>query len=158
MRGRGIRRKGETVRATNRGATLILVVALALGGEAAVAQEPPDRQTGAVLGALVQRALEASPALRAARQRVEAARAAIGPAGSLDDPMLMLGWVNQPLRGSMEEEMTMRVLGASQMLPYPGKRDLLRTAAERELAAAEAELEAAQRAAVSDVKVAFYEL
>lgn len=131
---------------------LIVSAALVLMVDTAVAQEP-----AAPLDSLITQGLAASPVTLAAKLRVDAARAAVGPAGSLDDPMLMLGWMNQPVGGAMEE-MAMRVLGVSQMIPFPGKRALGRAAAEHELAAAEAELELSHRALIETVREAYYEL
>ena len=51
------------------------------------------------LDSLVARANAASPMLRAAQARVDAARARIRPASTLPDPVLMLGIINQPLGG-----------------------------------------------------------
>ncbi|MDO9079494.1 MAG: TolC family protein, partial [Desulfuromonadales bacterium] len=56
-------------------------------------------------------------------------------AGSLDDPMLMLkiqnGMINDPFNFKMDDS-TAKVIGISQMLPFAGKRDLLRRAAAQE--------------------------
>ena len=133
-----------------RWAALMGAAALALG-EGLMAQDP------ASLDSLVADALVRSPTIVASQRRVDAARATAASAGSLDDPMLMLGLMNQPIRGSMED-MTMRVLGVTQMIPFPGKRPLGRAAAAHELAAAQAELEASRRALVQEVKEAYYEL
>lgn len=109
--------------------------------------------------ALVAAALEVNPAIRAADARVEAARAAIGPAGALPDPMLAVGVTNFPVsEPGFEDFMTMKMVGVGQMVPYPGKLALRRRVAERELAAAEARLEAARLTVVEQVRTAYYEL
>ena len=151
---------GITMLQPIRWAILIVGAALALAGETALGQETsaslPSR-AAVSLDSLVAQALIASPVTLAAQRRVDAAEAAVGPAGSLDDPMLMLGWMNQPLRGP-KQEMAMRVLGVSQMIPFPGKRPLGRAVAEHELTAARAELEASRRAVIETVREAYYEL
>lgn len=109
--------------------------------------------------ALVAAALEVHPMIRAARARVDAARAAIGPAGTLPDPMLTLGITNFPVsEPGFEDLMTMKMVGVGQMVPYPGKLALRRRVTERELAAAEARLEAARLTVVEQVRAAYYEL
>lgn len=64
-------------------------------------------------------------------------------AGSLDDPMLMLkiqnGMVNDPAAFD-KDPTTAKVIGISQMLPFFGKRDLLKAGAEQEARSAEWEL------------------
>lgn len=146
--------------------TLLVGVCLAGAMQAipAIAQLAPTP-----LDSLVARAVAVSPTLRAARSRVDAARARVRPASVLPDPMLMAGIINQPL-GRMPadpasmtsttgpEPMTMRMVGVEQTFPYPGKLALRRREAEQDLAASEAALEGARRQLVRDVKSAYYEL
>ena len=56
-------------------------------------------------------------------------------AGALDDPMLEAGVLNLPAQNwsFSREDMTMKMLGLSQKLPYPGKRDLKRQVAQGEV-------------------------
>ena len=54
--------------------------------------------------------------------------------------------------------MTMRMVGVSQTIPYPGKLALQRRAAAREVEIREAELDAARRQVTRDVKDAYYDL
>ena len=116
---------------------------------------------GADLESLLARARAVNPAIQAGADRVEAARAATGPAGILPDPMLSLGLMNQMIGGRTAADMTvmsMRVIGIGQTLPFPGKLALQRRIATAEVAAAEARLEAARREVEAEVKTAFYEL
>lgn len=136
------------------------ILALLAGGAAAAlpAQQAPPRVDSAV-DTLVSDALAASPTVRAALARVEAARAAIGPAGALPDPMLAVGISNLPVsEPGFGDEMTMKMVGVGQMVPYPGKLALRRRVAERELTAAEASLEAARLAVAAAARTAYYEL
>src|SRR5690625_8690 len=114
----------------------------------------------APLQALVDEALVSNPSIRAAEDRVEAARAAIGPAAALPDPILSAGVMNFPAAqpGFGDDMMTMMTIGIGQTLPFPGKLALQRRAAERELAAAEARSEAARLAVAEEVKAAYYQL
>jgi outer membrane protein, heavy metal efflux system len=106
-------------------------------------------------------AAAAHPAVRAAEARVEASRAAIGPASALPDPMLVVGLMNQPIGPADPAEMpgmTMRAVGFEQTLPFPGRLELQRRVAERELVAAEASLAEARRAVEREVKEEYYEI
>ncbi len=122
----------------------------------APAQEPADTQ----LAALLVEAGQNNPDLQAARREASAARSRISPAGALDDPMLEAGVLNYPVesRSFKTEDMTMKMIGVTQRLPYPGKRALRRDVAEREAQAAERGLEELANRVRRDVKVAYYEL
>jgi outer membrane protein TolC len=125
------------------------------------------------LEALVAHADSANPTLQAARDRVTAAVARVRPAGVWADPVLMAGILNLPLvrenaasaggHGSAVptvpgDPMTMKMIGVSQTIPYPGKLFLRRQAAEREVDAATANLDASRLAITRDVRTAFFEL
>jgi outer membrane protein, heavy metal efflux system len=54
----------------------------------------------------------------------------IGPSGAWDDPMLMIGVQNMPTSFKLnEDEMTMKMIGLSQNIPYAGERGLNKKAA-----------------------------
>jgi outer membrane protein, heavy metal efflux system len=54
----------------------------------------------------------------------------IGPSGAWDDPMLMVGVQNVPTSFKFnEDEMTMKMIGLSQNIPYTGERGLNKKAA-----------------------------
>jgi len=125
---------------------------------------------GGDLEALISHAISVSPTIAAARHRVDAARARVGPAGARPDPKLMAGIQNQPLGREAPatfahgvptggpDPMTMHVAGISQTIPYPGKLALRTQAAERDVEAATATLEDAQLGVIRDVRAAYYEL
>ncbi|HKT08699.1 MAG TPA: TolC family protein [Gemmatimonadaceae bacterium] len=133
---------------------------------------PSDARRGDdPIDSLVARALAVSPDIAAARQRVEAARARVGPAGARPDPMLMAGIENQPLgreatsvsptgvtMGGGPDPMTMRMIGVSQTIPFPGKLSRRTTVAHREVDAAVAVLDDARARVVHDVRTSYYEL
>jgi outer membrane protein TolC len=59
----------------------------------------------------------------AARYMEKAATDKIGPAGAWDDPMLMVGVASLPSNFSFtEEDMTMKMVGLSQKIPYAGQK------------------------------------
>ena len=77
---------------------------------------------------LVDAVLQHNPGLSAQRSAAEAARAAIYPAGALDDPMLTLGFAPQTLDSN---RVNPRELGQiSQAFPWPGTLDLRRSASQ----------------------------
>ncbi|MBL8527004.1 MAG: TolC family protein [Burkholderiales bacterium] len=80
----------------------------------------------ATLDQLVAEALRSNPEIQAARNEREAAQQRIRPAGALDDPMLEAGVLNLPVNtfNFRQDDMTMKMLGLSQRLPFPGKRGL----------------------------------
>lgn len=137
-------------------AVLLTAIAWALSLGTAHAQQADTAQ----LRDLVSRALANNPSIRAAEDRVEAARAAIGPAGALPDPMLSVGLMNLPIAepGFGEDMMTMKTIGIGQTLPFPGRLALQRRVAEHELRAAQAREEAARLAVTEEVRAAYYEL
>lgn len=118
------------------------------------------QQADAQLEALLAEAGENNPDVQAARRETSAARSRISPAGALDDPMLEAGVLNYPVesRSFKTEDMTMKMIGFTQRLPYPGKRALRRDVAEKEAAAAEANLQELANRVRRDIKVAYYEL
>ncbi len=75
---------------------------------------------------VIAEALQNNPEIQAARKESEAAQHRIAPAGALEDPMLEAGFINVPTNSLRfdREDMTMKMIGLSQRLPYPGKRGL----------------------------------
>lgn len=115
--------------------------------------------TASAVDSLVAVALAVNPTIHAAERRVDAARARIGPAGALPDPMLSAGIMNLPVADpGFDDFMTMNVVGLGQRLPYPGKLPLARQAAELELRAAEARVQAARLEVEAEVRQAYYDL
>jgi outer membrane protein TolC len=124
---------------------------------AAVAARDARDTTG--VGALVDAALAVNPTIRASRQRLEAARARITPAGLMPDPMLMAGVQDFPVsEPGFNDFMTMKMIGVGQTIPYPGKLGLRRRVAERLAIAAEAALVVATLDITAAVRTAYYEL
>ncbi len=149
---RGARRHGAVA------AVFLVLVPLALA-----AQPTPGARSTAdddpALTALIARATSANPRLRATAARTQAARARIGPAGSRPDPMLMSGLQNFPLfRPGFTDEMTMKMVGISQTVLFPGKQRLRREVAERDADAVVALDRVARAELVATVKAAWYEI
>jgi outer membrane protein, heavy metal efflux system len=114
----------------------------------------------APLQQLVNQARRNNPEIQAASREKEAAAYRVGPAGALDDPMLEAGVINLPT-GSWSfraEDMTMKMLGLSQRLPYPGKRKLRSDVASREVELVGYGYQETINRVVRDVRVAYYDL
>lgn len=113
----------------------------------------------AQLPALVREAISVNPAVRAARNRIEAARARVVTSSLRPDPMLMAGIVNLPISGArFGDFMTMKMVGVSQTFPTGGKLSLRRSIAEREADVADANADVVKKDVERDVKSAFYEI
>jgi outer membrane protein TolC len=113
-----------------------------------------------VLRQLIDEALKNSPEIAAAAREKEAAAHRVSPAGALEDPMLEAGLVNvpiQPLRLN-REDMTMKMLGISQRLPYPGKRGLREAVAAKDAKSVALGYRETVNRVARDVKLAYYDL
>lgn len=164
-----------TCRMFGRGARCVLVLLLLRAGSASAQTTPASEprpnadsasqrvdgpsQRDEQLDSLVAAALAANPAIHAAELRVEAARARIGPAGTLPDPMLGAGIMNMPVSNpGYDEMMTMNSIMVAQRLPFPGKLASARESAVWETAAAAARLDAARLDVIADVRRAYFDL
>ena len=132
---------------------------LTLSASAAGPALPADH--GAVaLNRLVAEALQNNPEIQAARKEREAALERVAPAGALDDPMLEAGLISVPSNSWRldREDMTMKMIGLSQRLPYPGKRGLREEVAAREAQAAGYNYQETVNRVVRDLKLAYFDL
>lgn len=113
-----------------------------------------------LLPGLIAEALENNPEIQAARQEREAARQRIAPAQALDDPMLEAGVINAPLASSPfnREDMTMKMIGLSQRLPFPGKRGLRREVASKDAEAIDQGYHETVNRVVHDLKTVYFDL
>ncbi len=142
----------------------VLFAAMAVAAAAAppvwAQNRPADAGGAQTLGSLIAEALRNNPELRAAAKEAEAANQRVRPAGALEDPMLEAGFLNlptQPLRFN-REDMTMKMLGLSQKLPYPGKRALREQVAAKDAETLGYGLRETSNRVVREVKLAYYDL
>ena len=141
------------------------VVAIALAGALAwmtpgtAAAEGP-RSVDSQLAGLLDEAIANNPEIAAARFERDAARQRIAPAGAFDDPMLEAGVLNVPVDSLSlnREDMTMKMLGIVQKLPYPGKRDLRRAVASADADSMDLAVGEVTNRIVRDVRVAYDEV
>ncbi|MDP2639418.1 MAG: TolC family protein [Betaproteobacteria bacterium] len=120
----------------------------------------PAPAASAALGVLIAEALQNNPELRAAAKETEAAGERVRPAGALDDPMLEAGLLNVPIQPWRlnREDMTMKMLGLSQKLPFPGKRALREQVAAKDAESARYGLRETSNRIVREVKLAYFDL
>jgi outer membrane protein TolC len=130
-------------------AALGLLVSLPAG-----AQEDPD------LALLLKEAAERNPEVLAARSEAAAAASRVEAAAALDDPMLEAGLLNVPAQSLSlrSEDMTMKMIGISQRLPYPGKRELRREAARKEAEASAGGAQEVLNRVQRELKAAYLDL
>jgi cobalt-zinc-cadmium efflux system outer membrane protein len=140
------------------GATLVAVFVAA----PALAQMSAGQAVAAApaLASLVAEALQNSPELRGAAKETEAAGHRVRPAGALEDPMLEAGVLNAPVQSLRLDrvDMTMKMLGLSQKLPYPGKRALREQVAAKDAETLGYGLRETTNRVVRDVKLAYFDL
>ncbi|MBI4292136.1 MAG: TolC family protein [Betaproteobacteria bacterium] len=109
---------------------------------------------------LIGEALRNNPEIAAAAHERDAAGHRISPAGALEDPMLEAGFLNLPTDTWRfnAEEMTMKMLGVAQKLPYPGKRALRQDVAAKNAESVAFGYRESVSRVVRAVKVAYYDL
>ena len=119
---------------------------------------PPS--ASAQLSMLVAEALENNPEIRAALREREAAAQRVSPAEALDDPVLEAGVINAPLASSPfnREDMTMKMIGLSQRLPFPGKRGLRGAIAARDAESISHGYQETVNRVIRDIKIAYFDL
>ena len=141
-------------------AAAVAVFALAVPAPAWAQSWLPQAAAAPALSALIAEALQNNPELRAAAKEAEAAGQRVRPAGALEDPMLEAGLLNVPITPWRlnREDMTMKMLGLSQKLPYPGKRALREQVAAQDAETLKYGLRETSNRVVRDVKLAYFDL
>ena len=134
----------------------ILLCAAAATSVPAWADEPGSTPLQALIG----QAIKDNPEIAAAAREKEAAAHRVSPAGAFDDPMVEAGLISVPIQSWRlnREDMTMKMLGISQRLPYPGKRGLREAVAAKDAESVALGYRETVNRVVRDVKVAYYDL
>ena len=144
-----------------------LIVWISLCGAALSAQ---STQTGVAVTAadvsplskLIQEAQQNNPEIRAMAHSYAAASRSAGSAGALPDTQIMLQHLSvgspRPFAGYTNSDFAYIGLGASQELPWPGKRKLRSQAAALQADVAGAEAGAVSRTVMEQLKVSYYRL
>jgi outer membrane protein TolC len=121
----------------------------------------PAAPRAATVDELVAEALATNPEIKASAARWQMFTHKARQAGSLDDPMLMLGIDNGLVRDPLNfdrDMTTSKVIGISQMVPFYGKRELARKAAGLEAEASRLEIEERRLELAAMVKERWYQL
>ena len=141
-------------------ALFVAATVAAAAAAPAWAQNLAGAAAAPALAALIDEALRNNPELRGAAKETEAAGQRIRPAGALEDPMLEAGILNAPIQPWRlnREDMTMKMLGVSQKLPFPGKRALREQVAAKDAESVKYGLRETGNRIVRDVKLAYYDL
>ena len=133
----------------------ILVITILFGTIPVPAQTAP-----AQLDSLVNRALRVSPKIKMLKAKLSAAENMVPQVSNLPDPMLSLGLMNLPTNSFSfsQEPMTGKIVGLSQMIPFPGKLSTMGKAAEKNTEIVNEELKDAENEIVKNVTNTYYEL
>ena len=113
------------------------------------------------LNQLIKEALEHNPEIIAAQKRINAAKARVSQARSLDDPTIRAGsydMSNNPVNVNGQTEMLQQRYSVSQKIPFPGKLRLRGEVAVEETNMTEKEFQAKIQEVTALIKSAFYEL
>ena len=134
----------------------ILLCAITATSVCAADDEPEDPH----LQAIIREALKLNPEIAAASREKDAASHRAASAGALDDPMIEAGLLNVPTNSLRlnQEDMTMKMLGISQRLPYPGKRGLRESLAAKDVEVVDHGYRETVNRVVRDIRVAYYDL
>ncbi|HHT9128151.1 MAG TPA: TolC family protein, partial [Candidatus Wujingus californicus] len=110
---------------------------------------------------LINEAIEQNPEIIAAQKRLNAAKAKISQAKSLDDPTIRVGsydMSNNPVNVNGQTEMLQQRYGVSQKIPFPGKLRLRNEVAIEEANMIERDSQSKIQEITALVKSAYYEL
>ena len=145
------------LRRCNLARPLAVCALLALASQVPAQQGEPGHLT---LDQAVQTALAANPHLAAVTARAEALQTVPSQARTLPDPVLGLNAMNLPVDSFNlhQEPMTQLQLTFSQMIPYPGKRQLMADAAGFEAEAGLAHVEDVRLELSGQVRAAWWRL
>jgi len=151
------------MRALSVSATLFLFVAFTV---CAVGEEPTTTHLQAAvptpLTALLDEASSHSPEIQAAVYGYQAARNVSKAAGALPDTQVFAQSLSvgspRPLAGYTNSDFAYIGVGASQQIPFPGKRGLRSEVARHQASALEADAESVKRRVLQQVKMAYFQL
>ncbi|MBM4324316.1 MAG: TolC family protein [Deltaproteobacteria bacterium] len=111
------------------------------------------------LDQLIEEALQNNPEILVSKKRWEVFKEKIPQARALPDPMFGFGIISLPTNFKFrEEDMTMKEISISQMVPFFGKRRLMGEMAEKEAEAVYNEIQEKTNRIIREVKAAYYDL
>ena len=133
-----------------------------LAGAVCAAQNPMPPAPAVPLATLVEEAQQKNPEIQVATHGAQAAGHAARQAGALPDTQIMLQHLSvgspRPFAGYTNSDFAYVGLGASQELPWPGKRALRAQVAGAQADAMRTQSGAVSRLVVEQVKIAYFKL
>jgi cobalt-zinc-cadmium efflux system outer membrane protein len=133
---------------------LVQVCALPLS-----AQQSVTPSESLQVGQVVYDVVRHNDRITAMRYMEKAAEAKAKSSGTWDDPMLMVGVANLPTSFDFKmDQMTMKMLGLSQNIPYAGQKGLQKKAAQADATAVTQDRLSAELELATAAKLAFYDL
>jgi outer membrane protein TolC len=138
----------------------VAAIAAALSAPLGAQVLAPESARDLQLQELVAEAVRNNPEIRAAGNERLAAQHRVLPAGALEDPVLEAGVINAPLRSQIfrREDMTMKMLGLSQKIPFPGKLELRQEVAAKDSESVAHAFRETVNRVIRDLKTAYFEL
>lgn len=128
----------------------------AIGASVAQDSAAPERLKPAQL---VSEALEKNQSLEAARLDYKSKNLMVRPARALPDPMIEFGVMSVPINtfSLNREDMTQKIVGVTQVFPYPGKLRLAEAAAQSDADAMNLQIRVYEENLKFEVRRTFYE-
>ncbi len=137
----------------------VIALQIAFLGVAVAAVAQPGNSDSLTLPQVIHEVLSRNDRVAAARFMQESAERKASSTGTWDDPMLMLAVENLPTSLDFKmDDMTMRVTGLSQSIPYSGYKGLERKAARADAQVSTAQLHITTLDLVTAAKQAYFDL
>ncbi len=138
---------------------LILIITLLVSPSAWSAEKRHEAFKHTLAG-FIEEAIISNPSLSEARNKIHLYKQIPDQRSSWKDPMLTLGLVNMPVDtfSFRDEAATQKRVQLTQEIPYPGKMNLKKQAAEKDVSIAQWNLKEIELKIIRQVKESFYEL
>lgn len=138
---------------------LILIITLLVSPSAWSAEKRHEAFKHTLAG-FIEEAIISNPSLSEARNKIHLYKQIPDQRSSWKDPMLTLGLVNMPVDtfSFRDEAATQKRVQLTQEIPYPGKMNLEKQAAEKDVSIAQWNLKEIELKIIRQVKESFYEL
>ncbi|TML79197.1 MAG: TolC family protein [Actinobacteria bacterium] len=146
---------GRDLERTMRQPSRALAAALLLSS--VVLPAPAETSERLLLSDVIAEVRDHNPDIKAARDRVAAAKAKPAQVSAYDDPMISYEAWNAP-ESFRVDHADNNIFRLSQKIPFPGKRSLAGTMAERDAAMAEQNLRSVELDAIAAATRAYYDL
>ena len=138
----------------------LIILTLLLVGTKAEATNQHAGHFKNTLKDFIEVALKQNPSLLEAKNKINIYKQIPDQRSSWEDPMLTLGLANLPVDtfSFREQAMTQKQIQVIQEIPYPGKTELRKNAAEKDITIAEWNLKELELNVIRQIKESFFEL